>query len=110
MPVSMPMSPVELIRRELPFPTQVDNIHLTGAAVTVTKPARAAWALLLPSVLVYACGSGAAAAPAATVVDGSQSFPVYPQFGIFFNVRSLASFSLIGTADVAVCWYAEPTV
>lgn len=110
MPVSMPTSPVELIRRELPFPTQVDNIHLTGAAVTVTKPARAAWALILPSVLAYACGSGAATVPSATVVDGSQSFPIYPQYGIFLNVKSLASFSLNGTADVAVCWYAEQAI
>lgn len=108
MPVAMPYTPVELIRRELPFPQQVDDIHLIGAAVTVTKPARASWVLILPSVLIYANGSGGAAVvPSATVTDGSGSFPVHPQYGIFLNVKSIPSFSLIGTAECAVCWYAE---
>lgn len=106
----MPMAPVELIRRELGFPTQVDTFHLVGAAQTATKPARAAWALILTSALVYANGTGVAAVPVATLVDGTGSFPVQPQYGIFLNVRSITSFSLFGTAETAVCWYSDQSV
>jgi hypothetical protein len=98
------------MRRELRFPTQVYDIHLIGAAVTVTVPVGAAWALILPTATVYACATGTAVAPSSTVVDGTGSFPVFAQYGEFFNVKSLATFSLFGTAEVAVCWYADPGV
>jgi hypothetical protein len=105
--VSMPGAPVELMRRELQFPTKVDDIHLVGAAVTVNVPSGASWVLLLPTATIYACATGAAVSPSSTVVDGTGSFPVFTQYGIFFNVKSLTTFSLFGTAEVAACWYAD---
>jgi len=106
-------APVELIRRELGFPDYVDNYILAGAAVTVTKPSGAIWAVIAPTDVVYICGPAAAPAvvPTVNVTNGAGMVPVHPRDPIEsrrFNVQSIASFSMIGTAAiVAVMWYGD---
>lgn len=100
-------APVELARNQLAFPTNVNNYVLTGTAKTVTVPAGMTWALISVSALCYVNGTAAATVPAGDATDGTGSLPISPQYGIFFNVRGLASFSIIGTAVAGVGWYRD---
>lgn len=110
----MPPAPTSFVRDYLTFPDNVWDVVLAGAAVEVTKPTGMVWALILPSAVIYARkkspGGGDAAVPAADIVDGTGSFSIGPNSDFrekFWNVSSLTSFSLIGTAVVAICWYGE---
>lgn len=103
-----PTAPVELARKELPFPTYVDNIVLTGTAVTVTKPAGHKWLWITATALCYMRTGGTAAVPGAHVVDGTGSMPVQPSVtGMLLNMSSVATFSIVGTAVVGLAWYRD---
>lgn len=106
-----PTAPVELMRKELPFPEYVDNIVLAGAATAVTKPAGVSWVLISPTDTVY-IRTSSATVPGANVVDGTGSFPIMPGDPIearLFNVRGIAAFSIIGTAIVGLAWFRDQT-
>lgn len=107
-------APVELMRTELPFPVQVDNYVLAGAAKTATKPAGVVWALISVSSLCYMTSVGTAIVPVADTgsgggapAAGAGSFPVHPGQNLLFNVKSILAFSIIGTAVAAVAWYGD---
>lgn len=102
-----PTAPVELIRTELPFPSQVDNQVLAGAAETITVPADVSWVWISVSALCYIRTGGTAVVPGLDVTDGTGSFPVNVGNGLFLNVRTIATFSIIGTAVVGLAWYRD---
>lgn len=103
----IPTAPVELKRTALPFPIKVDNLVLTGTAKTFTKPAGAAWALISVTALCFIRAGGTAIVPVGDVTNGEGSFPVHAGQDVFFNVESITSFTIIGTATGSTGWFRD---
>lgn len=109
-------APVDLIRQELPAPVLVDNLVLTGAAETATKPTTdpvsgapvtITWLWIASTAACYMRFDGTAAVPAADIADGTGSFPLAAGAGLFLNVRNVTSVSVIGTAVVGLAWMVD---
>lgn len=105
-------APVELIRSIWAFPVKVDNVILAGAAKTVTTPTGVTFARIFTTETIYLKTGGAATVPAADTQDGSNdgsgSLPIRPEADpVPFNVRGIATFSIIGTAIVGIAWYRD---
>lgn len=108
--MAAPTIPVELVRTQLPFPSFNYNVVLAGAAKTVTVPAGVSWAFISVTDDAWMAKTAPAAVPAADVLDGTGSVliqPVDTDMARLFYVRGVASFSLIGTANVSIAWYRE---
>ena len=105
-----PTAPVELIRKELPFPAFVYNLTLAGVAQTVTVPANVSWALIGTDDTIWIRTGGTAAA-GGTASDGTGSWPILPRDVVEarrFNVRGVATFSVFGAAaNVGVAFYRD---
>ena len=102
-----PTVPTETVRHELPFPSQVDHIVLSGSAKTVTKPTGVSWLWIATSATCYFRTGGTAVSPSGDVVDGTGSFPINAGNGLLLNVKTVATFSIIGTANVGLAWYRD---
>lgn len=101
-----PMAPVELVRTELPFPTQVYDIVLAGGATTVLVPSGAKWVEIAPvGGEVWIRTGGTAANPGADITDGNGSFPVAKDTVKRYRINSILQFSLFGTCSVGLAFY-----
>lgn len=110
-----PTAPVELVRKELPLPSYVDNVVLAGAAKTITFPAGVSWVRISVTALSYIRVGSTAIVPAADTGSGGGapalgegSFPIHPGQDGFFYLKGNLSFSIISPAAVvAVAYYRD---
>jgi len=110
-----PQAPVELIRQVLALPLKVDNVALAGVAKTVTRPAKAIFALIKVTADMNINRNATATDPAADTQDGandgSASWLIQATDGPqLFNVTGVTSFSVFGTGKFRVSWYGDASV
>jgi hypothetical protein len=103
-------APTIVAQTSMSLSVKVDNVVLAGAAKTVTVPVGCAYFYLFTTALLYLRRGGTATVPAADTQDGandgSGSIPISAESSgkILYNTLGMSSFSVIGTAVVAVVW------
>lgn len=110
----MATAPTDSIRTTYPVPDYIDNFVLAGAAKTVTYPTWARLARVSVSDLCYLRRTGTAIVPIADTGSGggapalgAGSWPIHPTQDVEFNLAGALSFSIIGTAVVAVAYFRD---
>lgn len=104
-------APAEITNQTFRFPDYVDNRVLAGAAETVTPPSWARWVRIKVTDVVWVDKDATAVVPSADVEDGTGCFPIDPSDGWeVLPLTGVATFSIIGTATVALAYYGDEKI